>query len=64
MILYTTAPEAYDGFGTATIKHEGKIRKVKIQMTHYKWQTMRYKSGGYLVFSDSQEWKKLLKGDE
>jgi len=47
---YTTAPEAYDGFGTTALGVVAKMnnkqyRKVLIDPKHLKWQEMRYASG-------------------
>lgn len=57
--VYTTAPEAYDGFGT-TREDTGKVfvgsrpdvpgkpvYRVSILPEHFTWQTMRYSSGMY-----------------
>src|ERR1700744_4961641 len=51
-IRYTTAPAAYDGFGTREIDadagrdHRGQVvRKVAIEAQHLDWQERRYGSG-------------------
>lgn len=41
----TTAPKAYDGFGTFTLEEAGDIRIVLIQAEHLDWQQGRYLSG-------------------
>lgn len=41
----TTAPRAYDGFGTIELKDLGTERIVLIRDEHLNWQTMRYSSG-------------------
>jgi hypothetical protein len=50
--LYTSAPEAYDGFGTTTLKVVGgcnqsrnPVRLVQVEPEHREWQTARYDSG-------------------
>lgn len=57
--VYTTAPIAYDGFGTETIE-EGKyiakdkpVKLVKIHPEHHVWQTMRYASGMHLCIEEN-----------
>ena len=44
-IFVTTAPEAYDGFGTFTVHEYDGHRLVAIQEPHVAWQTGRYASG-------------------
>ncbi|MGA7122392.1 MAG: hypothetical protein WBY94_19975 [Polyangiaceae bacterium] len=49
-IVWTTAPEAYDGFGTQTIEACGTLygkvlRRVVIEPSNYVYQTSRYGSG-------------------
>lgn len=54
-IRYTTAPDAYDGFGTVTLEtlplknqhSDNPYRKVEIQDEALDWQTSRYASGMY-----------------
>ena len=63
VIAYTTAPDAYDGFGTVTLSEAGlldrkPLRKVQIEQAHYDWQSMRYGSGMYPCF-DETEFQKL-----
>ena len=60
-ILYTTAEEAYDGFGTKTVESgryqtkQGKpVRKVSVQDEHRGWQEMRYASGLHLAATPEQ----------
>lgn len=50
--MYTSAPEAYDGFGTKTLAVVGRdrqsgnpVRKVAVENDHMDWQTQRYGSG-------------------
>ena len=50
LIRYTTAPEAYDGFGTRTARVAGDdggkpIRMVLIESDALQWQDTRYASG-------------------
>lgn len=47
---WTTAPEAYDGFGTSTLETAGEwhgktLRRVAIDPQYFRWQTGRYGSG-------------------
>jgi hypothetical protein len=55
---YTSAPEAYDGFGTLTLEVVGKcrrgnvVRKVSTPVEHFEWQTMRYGSGLHTYTSE------------
>lgn len=65
-VRYTTAPEAYDGFGTTHLGVVGKdanrgkaYRKVLINPQHLTWQSMRYGSGCCACF-DQAEFDKLL----
>lgn len=57
---YTTAEEAYDGFGTQTVeagRYEAKgksIRKVEIVDRHLDWQRARYASGLHLCVPESE----------
>jgi hypothetical protein len=49
-LWYTTAPEAYDGFGTETEEtlgpwHRQDMRRVSILGAHLEWQQCRYGSG-------------------
>ena len=50
VIAATTAPAAYDGFGTFTLTSMGAddrgkaLRLVLIRQEHLQWQTMRYSS--------------------
>jgi hypothetical protein len=49
-IVWTTAPEAYDGFGTQTLEESGvfygkPLRRVAIEPSNYVYQTSRYRSG-------------------
>ena len=45
--FWTTAPDAYDGFGTSTLYRDDNRRLVMMMAQHQEWQTMRYRSGGY-----------------
>jgi hypothetical protein len=58
---YTTAPEAYDSFGTTTINpdagrdHRGQfLRLVEIEPEHWDWQTGRYASGLHAVATEEE----------
>ena len=52
--LLTSAPEVYDGFGTATVAVLGvdtfskhPVRAVSVDTQHYGWQVTRYQSGNH-----------------
>lgn len=51
---WTTAPKAYDGFGTQRtgdakdICNDRTVEEVKICEQHLYWQEMRYNSGNHL----------------
>ena len=58
-VAYTTAPAAYDGFGTVELvqvagtDQQGRvIRKVGIRPEHGEWQTQRYGSGMHLTVAE------------
>lgn len=60
---FTSAPEAYDGFGTVTVEttayrdNSGRpFRKVEIpeEAQFNNWQTDRYGSGLYAAFTEEQ----------
>ena len=56
---YTTAPEAFDGFGTATVRVLGTfngepLRQVDIVAEHLCWQTLRYASGLHPCFTKEE----------
>ncbi len=60
-VVYTTAPEAYDGFGTRTLAEvagtdrRGKtIRKVGIRPNAWEWQTQRYGSGMHAAVEEGE----------
>ncbi len=66
-IRYTTAPEAYDGFGTVTLEllptlhnrgSDKPFRKVEIQDEALGWQIARYESGMYPRLDEAtfQDW--------
>lgn len=65
VVTYTTAEEAYDGFGTQTEAIVGKtdrgktIRKVTTPARHVNWQRMRYGSGLHMAI-DETEFQKLV----
>lgn len=58
MRTHTTAPEAYDGFGTKTVARDhihdskGIVRTVETPSEHIEWQRLRYASGGHLALTD------------
>lgn len=61
LIVYTTAPESYDGFGTKTLEvtdyidDKGKpVRKVEIPFKNIEWQKNRYLSGNYAPFEEDK----------
>lgn len=80
MEYYTTAPEAYDGFGTATVAAEWAhvnhsktmckpVRKVSIPDEHFQWQSMRYGSGLHPTWTEEQfqeerRWGYIVEGEE
>lgn len=54
ILLHTSAPDCYDGFGTTTLAVVGRdlwrknpVRLVAVRSEHYDWQTERYASGLY-----------------
>ncbi len=54
VVLYTTAPAAYDGFSTTELMADAGqddrgrvIRKVSLERRDLEWQTSRYDSGLY-----------------
>lgn len=55
VVIYTSAPEAYDGGGTFTDKTlngstmRGPMRRVVVQPENLNWQSMRYASGMHLA---------------
>lgn len=60
-IVYTTAPEVYDGFGTTAIDpaagtdNRGRVlRKVGIRPDAWKWQTSRYASGMHRAWTEAE----------
>ncbi len=59
-VYYTTAPEAFDGFGTRTLDPEFAsdgphvVRKVLIQDAHARWQTERYASGWHCAVTEAE----------
>jgi hypothetical protein len=65
MILYTDAPECYDGFGTRTLEsHAGtyggkRVRKVEVEAQALGWQQGRYGSGLYLA-APLEQWRELI----
>lgn len=71
-IRYTTAPEAYDGFGTKSrgvvaMDNDKPVRMVEINPEHLNWQEGRYGSGmhcsctlhDYLQFCDAGIFRKV-----
>lgn len=72
-VAITTAPAAYDGFGTISLVEtydgEGKeARIVLIRDEHFVWQTMRYSSGCHTASPFDKEgvvewlWKRISSG--
>jgi len=63
--FYTTAPVAYDGFGTKTVAsgwqwvsktrpdHRQPVRKVEVQDDHVEWQSMRYGNELYPTWTEA-----------
>lgn len=63
-ITYTTAPEAYDWFGTRTVEVAGSsggkaVRKVASDPAYVDCQRGRYRSGLHLAVAEA-EWRKLV----
>jgi hypothetical protein len=65
VLLYTTAPGEYDGFGTQTLDADtGRdnrgmvVRLVSVKPEHLDWQQQRYASGlhGYATPEDAKRW--------
>jgi hypothetical protein len=66
-VIYTNAPECYDGFSTVTLAVVGSdrkgnpVRKVEIDERDFAWQTGRYGSGMYpwtfVGPGDSADWQ-------
>lgn len=64
---YTSAPEAYDGFGTETLawtdwmlpSSRNRVRRIAVHPEHLEWQTMRNSSGLHVTLTDAQfaEWR-------
>jgi hypothetical protein len=59
VVTYTTAPVAYDGFGTETLAVVGtlkgkEVRKVDTPEQHVEWQRQRYGSGLHYALSQAQ----------
>lgn len=49
-VVKTTAPAAYDGFGSFAFDHEGDGQRwVLVEIEHLAWQLARYQSGMYRV---------------
>jgi hypothetical protein len=70
IVLYTSAPENYDGFGTRTLavvghvghsRHKEPVRKVAIEKEHLEWQLGRYGSGLHTSTSDDSPLESFTK---
>jgi hypothetical protein len=64
VITYTTAPEAYDWFGTRTVRIAGctsgkVVRMVSSRPAHVEAQRDRYASGCHMA-KDETDWLKLV----
>lgn len=69
--FWTNAPEAYDGFGTATIEttgltYEGRsgpydfpFRRIRVHPDHVRWQADRNSSGLYVTLT-TEAWAQFL----
>lgn len=73
IIGFTTAPEAYDSFGTATLRDPAgsdnrgyPLRKVAIRPDHFEWQATRYASGlhGFARESEARRFSTIWRLDE
>lgn len=60
VLTYTTAPEAYDGFGTQTVKpsvatdkNGQTVRLVSTPAEHADWQRGRYASGCHMACDEA-----------
>lgn len=59
-VFYTTAPEAYDGFGTTSqptpfIDDRGRpFREVEVSAEHRDWQLNRYGSGLHRAYTEDE----------
>lgn len=59
VITYTTAPDAYDGFGTETLTVVGTLdgkplRKIETPAEHATWQAQRNGSGMYPTYTETE----------
>lgn len=45
----TTAPQAYDGFGTISVLKTQDVRIVLVREEHFTWQNGRYNSGMFYL---------------
>jgi hypothetical protein len=65
VVVYTTAPDAYDGFSTRTEAEDvgqtcGKqVRRVSMEERDYVWQTSRYASGLHMAIREDS-WRGLV----
>lgn len=61
ILVETTAPVSYDGFGTFTIYKENPAsltRQVLIDSEYLNWQESRYMSGGHSILN-KRLWKRI-----
>jgi hypothetical protein len=64
MFIVTDAPQAYDGFGTRTVRvvgttRHGDVRQVETPDEHARWQECRYCSGGVYIVANEAQWADL-----
>lgn len=72
VIIYTDAPESFDGFGTFTLDTgygetaKGPIRQAAVHQDYLDWQTARYGSGMYLAVppEEFEEIKDLMESQK
>lgn len=63
--IYTSCPEAYDGFSTRTVRNVGQtkhgpLREVALDDRDFDWQMTRYLSGGCYETSDRADFPAFL----
>jgi hypothetical protein len=69
-VAQTTAPIAYDGFGTISVFETSNVRVVLIREEHFNWQNGRYNSGLYYATHYPKTeivqelWKRLAGGSQ
>lgn len=65
LLIYTTAPAVYDGFGTETVEVVGEtsdgreLRCVRVQFPHLEWQRRRYLSGNHIALDEAEVFRRV-----